>query len=337
LQPKWSVTLNDIAREAGVNVSTVSRALNMRNGVRKEVRDKVQAVAKRLGYRPNLIARGLVTGRSHSLGLLISDIRNPFFAELVRGAEDAAHASGYHVLLCNSDMDPAKQMEYFWSLINNHVGGILISSIAIFERHEVDQIVGAGVPVVLLNRPKKPGPFSTVLSDNPKGGAIAAEHLAQLGHRNVAVLAGPRRHGNLNDRVNGFLRAFQSKQDGRNALVVPGVNTFAGGYEMTRKLIARKAEFTAIFAASDIIAFGAIRALNEAGLRIPDNISLVGFDDVEMAAIVHPPLTTIQQPKYEIGAAAMEILLKQADKKDVPAEHRIFDVKLIERESCRKL
>lgn len=331
------ITLSDIAQEAGVNVSTVSRALNARTGVRKELRDKVLDVARRLRYRPNLMARGLVTGRSHTLGLLISDIRNPFFSELARGAEDAAKAAGYDVVLCNSDLDPVKQMEYFWSLVNKHVDGIIMNSIGLLKRDEADQLVSTGTPVVLLNRTGGLRNFSSVLSDNARGGFLVGRHLTALGHRKIAVLTGPRRHGNMADRLNGFLKALRNVPGAAQPEVLRGAFTAQGGYEMARRLLACGYDVTAIFAASDAIAFGVIRAVYEAGLRIPDDLSLIGFDDVEMAAIVQPPLTTIYQPKYEIGGAAVEILLKEAANRETSPEHRIFDVKLVERQSCRRV
>ena len=331
------VTLSEIARDAGVDVSTVSRALNLRYGVRKEVRERVLEVAKRLSYRPNLLARGLITGRSQVIGLLISDIRNPFFADLARGAEDAAHAAGYDVVLCNSDLDPAKHMKYFWSLMAKHVDGVIMNSISFLKREDVRLMAESGVPIVLLNRPPGRSQFSTVLSDNVRGGSLAAECLLRLGHRRTAVLAGPRWQANLADRAGGFVRTVQAARGCAEPVVLRGVYNAAGGYAMMRKLLDKLGGITAVFATSDAIAFGAIRAILEAGLRIPDDISLVGFDDVETAAIVHPPLTTVRQLKYELGAAAAEIVIRQAGSKGTLPEHRTFGVELVERASCRAL
>jgi DNA-binding LacI/PurR family transcriptional regulator len=331
------VTLSEIARHAGVDVSTVSRALNSRYGVRQQVRERVLEVARQLDYRPNLLARGLITGRSQTLGLLISDIRNPFFTEVARGAEDAANAAGYDLVLCNSDLDPAKHMQYFRSLMAKHVDGVIMNSLSFLVRDDVRQIAESGVPVVLLNRPPAHNPFSTVLSDNTRGGALAAEHLLRLGHRRTAVLAGPRWQANLADRSAGFVRAMQAARGAAPPVLLRGVYTASGGYAMMRDLIARRDGITAVFATSDAIAFGSIRAALEAGLRIPNDLSLVGFDDVELAAIVHPPLTTVRQLKYELGVAAAEILIRQAGVRDALPEHRTFGVELVERASCRAI
>src|ERR1700687_5225790 len=164
------VTIKDVARESGVNISTVSRALNDGYGVNEQTRENVIAVAARLNYRPNRIARGLVTGRSHSLGLIVSDIRNPFFAEVARGAEDAARSGNYDLVLCNSDLDADKQMQYVRSLLEKRVGGILMNSVAMLNREQRAQLAASALPVVLLNRPASNRTFSTVCADNETGG-----------------------------------------------------------------------------------------------------------------------------------------------------------------------
>ena len=157
-----AVTIKDVARESGVNVSTVSRALNGEYGVHPDTREHVAAVARRLRYRPNRVARGLVTGRSHTLALVVSDIRNPFFAEVARGAEDAAYRAGYDLVLCNSDLDAEKQMRYAQSLMEKRVDGILMNSVAALSKKQQEQLAGLGVPIVLLNRAAPRGAFSTV-------------------------------------------------------------------------------------------------------------------------------------------------------------------------------
>jgi LacI family transcriptional regulator len=329
------VTIKDVARESGVNVSTVSRALNGEYGVHAETREMVAAVARRLGYRPNRVARGLVTGRSQTLALVVSDIRNHFFAEVARGAEDAANRAGLDLLLCNSDLDPEKQMRYLQSLQEKRVDGILINSVSVLSRSQQEQIARMGIPLVLLNRAAPRSVFSTCRSDNAGGGRLAGEYLARLGHRHIAHLTGPRHHGNMTDRLKGFARALAAGPHAIAPVVLHGKNNINGGYEMTRQLLASHPEVTAIFAASDTMAFGAIRALGEAGLRVPGDISVIGFDDIELTGIVNPPLTTIHQPKYELGEAAVEILLRQAGGKGPRTpEHRVFDVHLIERQSC---
>ena len=332
-----AITIKDIARESGVNISTVSRALNDAYGVHQETRGHVLAVAARLNYHPNRIARGLKTRRSHTLGLIVSDIRNPFFAEVARGVEDAARAGGCDLVLCNSDLDPRKQMEYVASLLEKQVDGILMNSVANLSLKQQDQLAASGAPIVLLNRSAARKSFSTVCADNEAGGVMAAQYLLRLGHQNIAHLTGPRRHGSLTDRARGFLRVLKATNPPRKLTVLHGENSFLGGCALAHKLLAQQPEVSAIFAANDLMAFGAIRAMLELGRRIPEDISLIGFDNVELAGVVHPPLTTIHQPKYDMGRAAVETLLRLARNKDKPVrEHLLLGVELIERESCRQ-
>src|SRR5579872_4092106 len=332
-----TVTLRDVAQKSGVNVSTVSRALNNSYGVHEDTRKHVFRVAARLNYRANQVARGLVTGRSHSIGLVVSDIRNPFFAEVARGAEDAAYRAGCDLVLCNSDLKAEKQMGYFDSLLAKRVGGIVMNSVAALSHAQQDQLWAAGVPIVLLNRSSVYRRFSSVLGDNLEGGEIAGNYLIDLGHSNVGHITGPRAHGNLTDRAKGFLKAFHDR-----GLPEPGVvygeHTFAGGYESARQLLEAGRKITAIFAGNDVLAFGCIRAAIEKGIRIPGDLSIIGFDNVEMSQITNPPLTTIDQPKYEIGEAAIEMLLNMIAKDGTrEPEHRVIGVRLIERQSCRKI
>lgn len=331
------VTIKDVARESGVNISTVSRALNNGYGVNNRTRDHVMAVAARLNYRPNRVARGLVTGRSHSLGLVVSDIRNPFFAEVARGAEDAARGGNCDLVLCNSDLDAGKQMQYVQSLLEKRIDGILMNSVSMLTREQQAQLAVSGVPIVLLNRSASNQTFSTVCADNEGGGALAARYLLDLGHRKIAHLTGPRSHGNLSDRTRGFVGALASAKNPVQPLVLHGKFNFSGGTELTRKLLDEHPDVTAIFAANDVMAFGVVQVALDRGLRIPEDLSLIGFDNIEFSVIVHPPLTTVHQPKYEMGYAAVEILLRMARDKDrqIP-EHRLLGVEIVQRQSCRE-
>ena len=330
-----AVTIKDVARESGVNVSTVSRALNGEYGVHADTREHVVTIAQRLGYRPNRVARGLVTGRSHTLALVVSDIRNPFFAEVARGAEDAAYRADYDLVLCNSDLDPEKQMRYAQSLMEKRVDGILMNSVAALSKKQQEGLSALGVPIVLLNKTAARSAFSTICADNEAGGALAAAYLLKLGHRKIAHLTGPRHHGNMTERAKGFVNALEAAHKPVHPVVLHGKNNFQGGVELAQKLMAQHADITAVFAASDMMAFGVIRALMEAGRRIPEDVSVIGFDNVELSTIVNPSLTTIHQPKYEVGQAAVEILLRLAGRGAHQApEHRLFGVHLVERRSC---
>jgi LacI family transcriptional regulator len=328
--------LRDIAASAGVTIATASRSLSGAYGVNPATRERVLEVAARLHYRPNRFARGLVTGRSQIIGLVISDIRNPFFADVARGAEDAAFAAGSDVVLCNSDLNSERQKRYIHSLMEKNVDGIIMNSITALDRTEQKRLAESGVPVVLLNSHEKNSPFSTVLADNVRGGRLAAEYLWKLGHRRFAHLSGPGRHGNLSRRAQGFLQFLQKPGRKATVSVWHGGHTFDGGYNVARKLFSDRGDVTAIFAANDAMAFGVLKAAIELGVRIPQDVSLVGFDDVELASIAHPPLTTIYQAKYELGEAAVNILLAARSGKQKGPEHRVLGVSLVERESAAK-
>lgn len=326
------VTIKDVAREAGVTVSTVSRSLNGSYGVHHATRAKVVAVAQRLNYSPSHAARGLVTGRTHALGLIISDIRNPFFAEVARGAQEAASRAGYDLLLCNADLDPAAQLRSIRAMLGKRVDGLIMNSVLAFSRAEKQELAASRVPVVLLNRPRQARGFNVVRADNVLGGRLAGEYLNRLGHRRLAHLTGPRQHGNLTDRAQGFLAACP------DAIVLHGENTFASGCDMARRLFDAHPDVTAVFAASDVLAFGVLREAWNRGLRVPDHLSVIGFDNVDVSGVIHPPLTTIHQPKFEMGAAAVEILIRGSKPgAAVPPASRVLPVELIERESCRPI
>jgi DNA-binding LacI/PurR family transcriptional regulator len=197
------------------------------------------------------------------------------------------------------------------------------------------ELVECGVPIVLLNRSAASKAFSTVSADNEAGGVLAAQHLLKLGHRKIAHVTGPRQHGNLSDRTRGFVQTLEDAPRPVTPIVLHGPFNFEGGRDLSARLLAEHPETTAIFAANDVMAFGAVRTALDRGLRIPEDLSLIGFDNIEFSSIIHPPLTTIHQPKYEMGQAAVEILLRLArDKTRRTPESRVLGVELIERQSC---
>jgi LacI family transcriptional regulator len=330
-------TLHDVAVAAGVTAATASRSLTGAYGVHPVTRKRVHEVAVQLNYKANRFARGLVTGRSDVIGLIVSDIRNSYFAEVARGAEDAAYAAGLDVLLCNSDLDSTRQMRYVSSLMSKRVEGIIMNSVANLTREDQMYIANSRVPIVLLNRPAKAMMFSTVSADNERGGELAAECLLAYGHRRIIHLTGPEKHDNLSARCRGFLRAARQFGRSAEASVMHGAHTLAGGYQLARNVFGNLGKITGISTANDAMAFGVIKAAIEMGRRIPEDVSLIGFDDVELAALAHPPLTTVRQPKYEMGFAAIDVLLRLSAGKDRTPEHRVLGVELIERSSVRTL
>jgi LacI family transcriptional regulator len=332
-----ATTLKDVAEEAGVYVSTASRAVSGAAGVNKKTRERVLAAARRLSYRPNRIARGLVTGLTQTIALIISDIRNPFFAEVARGAEDTAYGAGSDLILCNSDLNPERQRHYVESLCEKRVDGIIMNSVSSLDPDVHARLAASRLPVVLLNPGAGANAFSTVSADNAGGGRLAAQYLTDRGHRSIGHLAGARGHTNLGQRTKGFLNALRDRGI-TDATVIHGEHSFAGGYEMARALLKTSPGVTAIFCANDVIAFGCLRAAIEGGVSVPQELSIIGFDDVQLAALTSPPLSTIHQPKYDLGQSAVNLLLGTIERGSLSTpEHRLLGVRLVERNSCRDL
>lgn len=330
------VTLQAVAKAAGVTIATASRSLNDAYGVHPETRTRVLQMAEKLRYTPNRFARGLVTGRSDMIGLIVSDVRNPYFAEVARGVEDAALEAGRDVMLCNSDLNAERQMKSVVSLLDKRAEAIIMNSVATLSRSDQQQIAAAGVPIVLLNRPGRETAFSTVCADNEKGGRLAAECLLRNGHRNVINLTGPRRHANLARRSHAFVKAMSSHR-GTSVRTIHAIHTTQGGYGAAAELLQAMEGATAIFTGNDAMAFGVMRAAIEKGVKIPKDVSLIGFDDVELAAMSFPPLTTVHQPKYAVGRAALEIVKELLEFGIATPRHRVVDVKLVERASVAKI
>jgi DNA-binding LacI/PurR family transcriptional regulator len=329
-----AVTLKDISREAGVDIATVSRALNGSYGVHEDTRERILRIAKRLNYRVNLMAKGLAEGRSRTIGVLVAAISDPSILDQIRGVEDAAYAAGYQIVLCNSYLDVTREALQLHSLLERRVEGILIHSVEALNKAEVTELVQADVPVVLFHQIPGTSDFSSVCMNQFEGGFLAGKHLVDLGHRRIAFLSGPRGHGNFVQRIKGFLKAARSSKQDVTPVVIHGQPDFEGGYQMAKELLKKNHRATAIFAANDMTAFGISNAIFEAGLSIPEDISLVGFGNVELTKIVRPPLTTIHHPKYEMGKAAVEIMLGLAKKGGLGVpEHREFGIRLVTRSS----
>lgn len=329
-----TVTLKDVAKEAGVDIATASRALNGNYGVHKDTRQQVLRIAKRLNYRVNLMAKGLAEGRSRTIGVLVAAISDACILDQIRGVEDAAYAAGYQIVLSSSYLDVKKEALQLHSLLEKRVDGILIHSVDALNKAEIAELVDSKVPVVLFHQIPGTSDFSSVCMNQFEGGYLAGKHLVELGHRHIAFLSGPRGHGNFVQRTRGLLRAIRLVKENVRPIIIHGQPDFEGGYQMAKDLLKKKHRATAIFAANDMTAFGISHAIFEAGLSIPEDISLIGFGNVELANIVRPPLTTIHHPKYEMGKAAVEILLGLAQKGalGVP-EHREFGIRLVVRAS----
>lgn len=309
------MTIRDVARHAGVSPATVSRVLNhSSHPVSEQGRRRVLAAARRLSYIPNLLARSLLTRETAAIGVLIPDVSNPYYAAILRGVEDTIGPSGRTVILCNTDRNPEKQRLYLRALMERRVDGILIAG-GSFGRAEAE-ITGGSLPLVMIGRHR--ARFPSVRIDNVAAGAAATRHLLALGHRRIACLAGPRYSLTAADRVKGYtgaLRAAPLPVDRR--LVVEVGFAPVGLAGVMERLFAMPDCPTAIVAPNDQVAIGVIRALYERGLRVPGDVSVVGFDDTPLASFVVPSLTTVAVPTHDLGRVAVELLLAVLDGESV--------------------
>lgn len=328
-----NVTIKDVARTAGVSIATVSRILNGSAGVSEELAARVNAAVDMLEYRPNAVARALKERKSRSIGLVIPDIENPFFPSLVRGAEDAARQQGYAVILCNTDGNAVEEDRYIQFLFSKQVDGILFIG-GIESQGNLEMLADLPVPVVTLDRRAATGKLSAVVYDNYQGAILAVEHLIKTGRKKIAFISGPLKSSSSIDRRRGFtdtLAKFSLPVNEKLTFV--GNYSFDSGYQAAKELIEKKESFDAIFAANDMMAIGAIEALLEASIRVPEDVAIVGFDDIRLAFWHKPSLTTVRQPAYEMGQAAVAMLIKQMSSISAEVLEHKFLPELIVRKS----
>jgi LacI family transcriptional regulator len=304
-------TIKDVARYAGVSTMTVSRVVNNSGYASEETRARVGQAIAELGYVPNAVARHLRSKRTRTVALVLSDITNPFFTTIARGVEDVAAEHDFAVMFCNTDESELEENKYLQMLIERQIDGVLL--VPSGSSPEPFRLLRShNVPVVVLDR-RVPSPsVDQVRSDSEAGAYQLVHHLLELGHRRIAVLTGRRTISTSTDRVAGYRRALAESNvalDGR--LVRYGAYGVDGGYGMAKEVLALSPGPTALFAANNFIAFGAIRALREAGLQIPNDISLVCFDDVPDAWVIDPFLTVVDQDAYEMGRRAAELMLER--------------------------
>jgi len=327
-------TIRDVARIAGVSTATVSRAINAPDTVSARTRERVAGAMQACRYRYNALARGFVTRQSGTLGMIIPSITNPIFAESVRGVQDLAHREGYQVLLGNSDYDYATEARFCEVLRERRVEGLVITTTDLKGRVLID-LVEARFPFVILYSTVRRGPMPSVGVDNYRGGYAAAEHLVTLGHRRIAMLAGKFSFSDKSlHRWRGYRRCLTDHGIAYDPeLVLQTQYTLENGREGIKGLLGLADPPSTVFCSNDFMALGAMQGAREAAVAIPERLSVVGFDDVAIASYVHPALTTVRQPAYEMGRLGAEILIGNIRTPDRPAVHRILDTTVVVRGS----
>jgi LacI family transcriptional regulator len=329
-------TLRDVAAAAGVHPATISRALNpdTRKLVSSDTAQRVLNVATELGYRPNPIARGLKTSRSYTIGVLVPDLRNPLFPPIARGIEDRLEPAGYTSLLANTDNDPERERLSFEALRARQVDGYITAS-ARREHPLLQELAGNGRPLILVNRATDDAGLPSVTPDDSDGMRQAVEHVAALGHRRVAHLAGPFELSTGVHRQQGFVRSMEAVglAVDHDLIVSGSLFTEAEGARQCRELLGRGGGFTAVLAGNDLLALGCIDALREAGLDCPRDVSVVGFNDMDWSERFAPPLTTVRVPHHRLGIAAADLLLERLADAAADVRHVVLPVELIVRGS----
>lgn len=302
-------TIREVAERAGVSTMTVSRVINKSGYISPATRARVEAAIAELGYVPNALARSLRFKQTHSLALVVTDITNPFFTTIARGVEDVASQRGFSVIFCNTDESEAKQVEYLNVLVRKQVDGVLLVP-ARSTDEPIHFLNRRQVPVVVLDRRVSSCIVDSVRGDSEGGAYALMRLLLELGHRRIALLNGPTEVSTAADRLAGYCRALAEAGLGCDErLIFPGRFTLEAGRRMAQEALELSPRPTAFFATNNFIAIGAYRALRAAGLTVPDDISLVAFDDLPSALMLEPFLTVASQPAYEMGRRATELLL----------------------------
>jgi DNA-binding LacI/PurR family transcriptional regulator len=314
-------TAKDVAKRAGVSIATVSRVVNSHESVRPEIRARVLLAIEALGYRPSRAAQLLRAKRGHVIGLIIPDIQNPFFTAVARGIEDVAYQHGYSLILCNTDENSDKERLYLDVMRAEAVAGVILAT-TVEDNPNVGRFFEDGIPVVAIDRHLNDPRIDSVMVDSVQGTLEAMSHLIELGHRRIGFISGPVTITTMAERRDGYLSAHK-----RHDLIASpelmrfGYPRLADGYACAQELLQLSWPPTALFVANNLMALGALQAIQERGLSIPHGISLVSFSDMPWASLLQPPLTAIVQPDYELGQKAAELLLERFAQPDKPVSH----------------
>jgi DNA-binding LacI/PurR family transcriptional regulator len=326
--------IKDVARRAGVSSATVSRVLSDKPHVSEELRRRILAAMEELDYQPSRVARSLRVQRSRIIGLIISDIQNPFFNTLARAIEDSAYDQQYAVFLCNSDEDIEKEKLYIDLMQAEQVAGVMISPTR-ETATACQKLIKANIPVVVIDRQITDLEVDTVVVDNVRGSSDLVNHLIADGHRQIGAVLGTPTATTGRERYEGYIQALKS----HDLPVLPdllrmGIPKATVGYTLTEELLDLAVPPTAIFTGNNLLTVGALKAIQKRGLRIPDDIALVAFDELDWMSLVKPALTVVTQPTYELGQTAARMLLERIKDGTHPTRKVVFKLELVIRQSC---
>jgi len=330
------VNYNDIAKIAKVSSTTVSHVINKTRFVSPETRDKVLKVMQDLNYKPNLLARSLATGVTHTIGLVISDIKNPFYPEIIQGVEELAIRSEYNIFLCNTDYDVEKGLKSIGALMRKKVDGIIIAS-SQADKFLLEELIESTIPFVLVDWNESKINVDSIYFDFESGIREAVEYLISLGHKKIYFISGPKYLKTASIRENNFINIIKSFKDERIFYkVIEGNHKIDGGINAAKEIEKEKDMPSSIICSNDLTAIGVMKTLQIDGISIPDKISIIGLDNIMLSEIVTPSLTTIALERYLIGKSTIELLLNRIKNKDIPKQTRYFNTQLIVRESTSR-
>ncbi|MCG8571331.1 MAG: LacI family transcriptional regulator [Spirochaetes bacterium] len=328
--------IREVAKLAGVSVATVSRVLNHPERVSDKTRKKIDKIIEQIGFSPNVFARGLNFNRSNTIALIIPDIKNPVYTEIARGVENIAHKKGYNLLLCNTEKDLKKERRYVKMLIDKKIDGVILAH-TVLPPEEVKEITNENVKLLLFGFNIINENISSVYSNFKEGAKLAINHLINLGYKNIAYIAGSENHSENRDKTQGFLEAMKEHNiPVHSKHIVQGNDDIDSGYLAALRLSKSEILPDAVFASNDLMAIGAISALKNEGLRVPEDVAIIGYDNIDMADLVEPKLTTVAWPVYKMGVIATRILLEEIESTDEEnmAQNIFLHPKLKIRKSC---
>ncbi|MFK9095028.1 LacI family DNA-binding transcriptional regulator [Bacillus salipaludis] len=330
-----AATIRDVAKLAGVSVATVSRVINQISSVNPDTQKRVKKVMEQLKYEPNKVAQGLASKKTQTIALILPNISNPFFSDIVRAVEDVAHSNGFTVILCNSDGLVSKEQSYIEVLRKKYIDGIVFASNTL-RLEDIEQLKKDDISLVVLDYSTTMESCSMIRAKNREGARMAVTHLLEIGCKKIAHIYGPIGDQTAKNRLDGYEEIVQSFSWYSPTLLVPGHFTINGGFEATKMLLEKHPDVDGIFAGNDLMAVGVLKALHQMGRKVPEDLAVCGFDGIYLTEITQPELSTIAQPIYEMGEKAAQILINKIN--GFLEEDNVYelDVALIKRESTKK-
>jgi len=327
------ITLKMVAEKAGVSVNTASRAINNRPEINLETKKRVLRIAKELGYIRNAAAVALRTKKTGTIGVVIADNRNPFYAEVLNGMEEAARGKNYHIILANTQRDYKKEEEAINLLLAKRVDGLLITPVQ-DKDDDIKNLIDANIPFVVVGRDFENIEVDAVYNDEVKGGFLATEYLIKKGHKRIALIDGFLYKSPARGRLEGYKKALNKYRISLDESIISvGDINIEDGYERTKQMLEKNLDFTAVFAYNDMMAFGSMQVIREKGLRIPEDIGLVGYDDILFCSLMDPALTTIRLKKQELGMESVKLLLSHINGNRKKPKKIMLDVDIIVRKT----